>query len=90
MKASPYRARVHLFVCTNRRNPNDPLGGGCGDRGEAVFRALKGHTPGGVWVAQTSCLGLCPKSGCTVAIAPAMQYLVEVGVEDVPNILAAL
>jgi hypothetical protein len=85
MKVSPYRPRVHLFVCANRRDSSDPLGSGCGERGEAVFAELKKRTRSmvsSVWVSRTQCLGLCPKKGCTVAIAPAMQYVVEVESDD--------
>lgn len=89
MKLSPYKPRVHLFVCVNRRDQSDPLGGGCGDRGEEVFAALKARPVPGVWVARSRCLGLCPKRGCTVAITPAMQYLVDVEPTDVDAILSA-
>jgi (2Fe-2S) ferredoxin len=72
MRASPFEPKRHLFVCTNRRNPDSPLGGGCGERGAAVYAALKalvaerGETSS-VWVTQTGCLGVCPKVGATVA-----------------------
>lgn len=67
--------RVHLFVCANRRE-GSPLGPGCGDRGEAVYAAMKAEVAKrgrvvDVWVTKTSCLGICPKSGCTVARYPA-------------------
>ncbi|MGZ3453626.1 MAG: hypothetical protein ACXVEF_28740 [Polyangiales bacterium] len=89
MKPSPYRARVQIFVCANRRAPGDPLGDGCGDRGDAVFSALKVKPIAGLWVTRTHCLGLCPKRGCTVTIAPAMQSLIEVEPSDVDAILSA-
>jgi (2Fe-2S) ferredoxin len=90
MKVSPYRPRVQLLVCTNQRADSDPLGGGCGVRGESVFNALKARARGSdIWVARTSCLGLCPKTGCTVAIAPSMQYLIEVEDSDVDAVLSA-
>lgn len=90
MKLSPYRPRVQLLVCTNQRAESDPLGGGCGVRGESVFAELKARTRGSdIWVARASCLGLCPKSGCTVAIAPAMRYLIEVDDSDVDAVLSA-
>ena len=28
--------KLHLFVCANVRDASDPLGAGCGARGEAV------------------------------------------------------
>lgn len=90
MKATPYRPRAHVFVCANHRANDDPLGGGCGARGEAVFKALKARARGSdVWVAQTNCLGLCPKTGCTVAITPSMNYLIEVEESDVDAVLSA-
>ncbi len=95
MKASSYRPRVHLFVCANRRSDDDPLGGGCGARGDAVFDAFKAATRArglvsAVWVTKTHCLGLCPKIGCTVGIAPAMRYLVDVETSSVDEVLDAL
>jgi predicted metal-binding protein len=83
MNPARYRPRVHLFVCANARDPNDPLGGGCGPRGERVFRALKEAVRSkglvtSVWITRTACLGLCPKTGCAVTIAPSMEYLVDV------------
>lgn len=67
--------RVHLFVCANRRE-GSPLGPGCAERGDAVYAAMKEEVArrGGVvdvWVTKTHCLGICPKSGCTVARYPA-------------------
>lgn len=90
MKPSPYRARVHLYVCANQRPSEDPLGSGCGDRGEVVFHALKKATRGtDVWVTKTHCIGLCPKHGCSVMIAPAMQYFTDVEEKDVDAIVSA-
>ena len=48
---------------------------GCGDAGETVYDVLKQEvaTRGAfraVWVTKTHCLGICPKSGCTVAEYP--------------------
>jgi predicted metal-binding protein len=67
--------RVHLFVCANRRE-GSPLGAGCAERGEAVYAALKEEVArrgrvADVWVTKTHCLGICPKSGCTIARYPA-------------------
>lgn len=93
MKQSSYRARTHLFVCANHRAEGDPLGPGCGERGERVFAQLKAATRpllSTVWVTKAHCLGLCPKRGCTVAIAPAMHYLVEVEEGDVAQLVAAI
>lgn len=67
--------RLHLFVCANRRE-GSPLGPGCGDRGEAVYAALKREVSsrGAVattWITKTHCLGICPARGATVARYPA-------------------
>ena len=90
MKPSPYRPRTHVYVCANRRADDDPLGSGCGEQGERVFAQLKRLSPSTVWVSKTLCLGLCPKRGCTLAVAPAMQYLVEVEESDVGDLVSAL
>ena len=90
MIGAPYRARIHLYVCANQRNPDDPLGGGCGARGDTIFLALKARTRGSsTWVTKTHCLGLCPKRGCTVSVAPAMQYFVDVEEDDLDELLNA-
>ena len=57
--------RLHLFICANRRE-GFPLGPGCGDRGDAVYDALKREVAvrGAVattWITKTFCLGICPK-----------------------------
>jgi predicted metal-binding protein len=95
MKVASLKPRAHLFVCTHRRPDNDPLGGGCRERGEAVFSALKaeasstGHAAV-LWVAKSSCLGICPRAGCTVGIAPGPRYLVEVVADDAAAIVEAV
>lgn len=63
--------RLHLFVCANHRE-GSPLGPGCGERGEAVYAALKEAvvTRGAAattWITKTHCLGICPQRGATVA-----------------------
>jgi len=67
--------RLHLLVCVNERDPNDPLGGGCGSRGAAVYERLKEEVArrgeiASVWVSRTYCLGVCPPDGCTVMAYP--------------------
>lgn len=83
--------QLHLFVCANRRE-NSPLGPGCGDRGEEVYAALKAQNRevARVWITKTHCLGICPRSGCTVAQYPNVDppIVTEVTVEDVPALLA--
>lgn len=95
MKISGVRRRLQLFVCTNQRRDDDPLGGGCGARGEAVYRALKLAIDRraawkSVWIAQTSCLGVCPKSGCTITVAPTGALLDEAEPDDADAILDAM
>lgn len=88
--------RLHLFVCANRRE-GSPLGPGCAGAGDAVYDALKSavaRMPGGVqeiWVTKTHCLGICPRSGCTVARYPnaGRPILTEATPADVPALLAA-
>ena len=84
--------RLHLFVCANRRD-DSPLGPGCGERGDALYDALKAevaargeHTT--TWVTKTHCLGLCPKRGATVARYPSSEpILSDVEVADVRALL---
>lgn len=84
--------RLHLFVCANRRE-DSPLGPGCGERGDALYDALKAevaargeHTT--TWVTKTHCLGLCPKHGATVARYPGSEpILSDVEVTDVTALL---
>lgn len=82
---------AHVFVCGNRRE-GSPLGPGCGDAGERVFTLLKDVVLGGglarrVWITKTACLGLCPKSGTTVAVYPQGVIQTEVLPEDCPTIM---
>jgi predicted metal-binding protein len=72
MHPSPFLPRLHLFVCSNRRPAESPLGPGCGRAGDAVFDALKAEVAarrcfGEVWVTRTECIGLCPREGATMA-----------------------
>jgi hypothetical protein len=65
---------MHLFVCANRRE-GSPLGPGCGERGDALYDALKSEVAtrrkvAEIWVTKTHCLGICPKKGATVARYP--------------------
>jgi (2Fe-2S) ferredoxin len=71
--------RVHLFVCTNRRE-GSPLGPGCGAAGDELYAQLKEEVGrrgvvADVWVTRTHCLGVCPKEGATVARYPASAIL---------------
>jgi (2Fe-2S) ferredoxin len=87
MHPAPVTPKLHLFVCANRRAPGDPLGPGCGERGEAVFAAMKAEVAKrgayrAIWVTRTHCLGICPKQGCTVAVYPRQEVIAEVQAAD--------
>lgn len=96
MRESPYMPRrAQIFVCVNRRHANDPLGGGCSDRGEAVYEALRSELSArgeraAVWITRTHCLGICPKVGASVAISPGKMLFTEVSSEDVPELLSRI
>ena len=85
---------VHLFVCANRRPDDSPLGRGCGDDGKRVFDAMKADVARrgayrAVWVTKTSCLGVCPKSGATVAVYPRGALYSEVEESEAAGLLDA-
>ncbi len=85
------RPRVHLFVCANRRD-GSPLGPGCGERGDAVYDALKREVAArgrvaDVWVTRTHCLGVCPRDGATLARYPDAEILEGAHAEDAARIL---
>ncbi|MDB5219979.1 MAG: hypothetical protein JWO86_7906 [Myxococcaceae bacterium] len=92
MRVAP-SPRLHLFVCANRRE-GSPLGPGCGERGEALYDALKEAVAtrrafAAIWVTKTHCLGICPKRGATVARYPSPEpILADVEVGDVEALLA--
>lgn len=89
--------RLHLLVCTHRRE-GSPLGPGCGERGDAVYDALKREVAARgqiatTWITKTACLGVCPERGATVARwpaagAPSSPIVTEVVPSDVPQLLA--
>ena len=75
VRAASPTPKAHVLVCVNRRPEGAPLGPGCGDAGEGVYGALKALVArsgayASVWITQTSCLGVCPKVGATVALYP--------------------
>lgn len=85
--------RVHLFVCTNHRDPASPLGSGCAGAGDAVYDTLKAAIARqgevrSAWVTKTHCLGVCPKHGATVAAYPNRQIWAEVVPSDAPALLS--
>ncbi len=101
MKPSPVPLpAAQLFVCVNRRPPGDPLGEGCGARGDLVYDTAKravlaARGASKVWVTRTYCLGICPKQGATAqrlvqrAQTPAALFT-EVTPADVPALLKDL
>lgn len=85
--------KVHLFVCANRRE-GSPLGDGCGERGEALYAALKAEVAArglvtSVWVTKTHCLGICPKAGATCARygVPGAPIVSDVTTDDAKALL---
>jgi (2Fe-2S) ferredoxin len=95
VKVSSVRRRLQLFVCTNQRRDDDPLGGGCGARGEEVHAAFvraiaTRRAWSSVWLARASCLGVCPRVGCAVAVAPGGALIEEVVGSDAEAILDAM
>ncbi len=87
--------RLHLLVCANRREASSPLGNGCGERGDAVYDELKRGVAAraafaSIWVTKTHCLGVCPKTGATVAIYPTGRVLTDVDVADAETLLPLL
>ena len=83
--------RLHLFVCVNERDPNDPLGPGC--RGGETYAALKEEVArrgevASTWVTRTYCLGVCPREGCTVAVYPKGQIVRIRTIEDAVSLLS--
>lgn len=93
VQSARYRPTAgHVFVCVNRRSAGDPLGQGCGARGDAVYAALKQQVSrrglvSSVWVSRTYCLGVCPQHGCSVALSPSFALLSEVEPTDVPALV---
>jgi predicted metal-binding protein len=97
MRRAPLAPRTHLFVCQNRRPEGSSLGPGCGKAGDEVFSVLKREVAqarafADVWITQTSCLGVCPAHGATVAVYgadTAQQILTEVDPADAPALYRA-
>lgn len=70
---------------------------GCGERGDAVYDAMKAEVSKrgrvvDVWVTKTHCLGICPKAGATIARYPgfADAIVTEVTASDVPALFDAI
>lgn len=93
MERAPFEPEGQVFVCVNRRPPGDPLGEGCGPRGDAVYDAAKAEVGRlrlvrAVAVTRTYCLGQCPRRGTTAVLGPSGATFVEVEPEDVPALVA--
>lgn len=85
------RRLAHLLVCTNHRQ--DPRMACCGDRGEAVYGALRQWVTqrrllSRIWVTPTDCLGWCHADGATVVFYPDDIWYQGVTVEDCPELIA--
>jgi (2Fe-2S) ferredoxin len=83
----------HVLVCTTDRDSEYAC---CGDAGgEAVLEAVRTWLRdrdlywSSVYVAETSCLGLCSEDGTAVAIHPRSRFYSDVTPGDVPDLLAA-
>src|SRR5690242_13471536 len=85
------RFRHHVFICTNRRPPDDPRGS-CACRGsEEVRAAFKSELKrrglkGAVRANAAGCLDACAH-GPTVVVYPDGVWYGNVKVEDVPEIV---
>lgn len=82
--------RLHVFVCVNARDASDPLGPGCGARGDSVYARLKDEVArrgevADTWITRTLCLGVCPKEGCTVSAGG--RIVRDVLPDDAPTLL---
>jgi (2Fe-2S) ferredoxin len=85
---------AHLFVCANRRPPDDPLGPGCSAFGDRLYDALKAEVARrglirSVWVTKTHCLGICPKHGATTALYPSRAMWGGAEADDATTLLDA-
>lgn len=81
----------HVLVCTNDRESDYAS---CAEaHGQAVYEAVKtwlrerdvfwSH----VYVAETSCLGLCSRDGTAIAIHPRNRWYSDVRPVEVPDLL---
>ena len=81
----------HIFICTNRRDENNPKGS-CAQKGSDAIRerfkkelherGLKGRMRANA----AGCLDQC-EHGCTVVVYPEQVWYGQVTVEDVPEII---
>ena len=84
----------HFLVCTNRRTPDAGMpscGANCGTDIVEALRRARGENglTASVFIAETSCLGPCPKAGATVVVYPEAVWYVGVTLHDVAEIVAS-
>jgi (2Fe-2S) ferredoxin len=81
----------HVLVCTNGREAEHACCAGAD--GHEVYDAVKrwlrdrGAFWSRVYVAETSCLGLCSADGAAVAVHPRGRWYSDVTPDDVPTLL---
>lgn len=81
----------HVLVCTNDRASE--YASCSGAHGPAVYEAVTGWLRerdvfwSHVYVAETSCLGLCSAAGTAIAIHPRDRWFSDVRPGDVPDLL---
>ncbi len=85
------RFRYHVFVCENRRPPEDQRGSCAGRGGNAVRAALKAEIArrgldAEVRANAAGCLDACP-AGPAIVVYPEGIWYGGVRVEDVPEIV---
>ena len=89
------KRKHYLFVCVNRRAPDNPKGSCAGSGSEALHAALKEQIAQRnlhkteIRACTSSCLDLC-HMGPTIAVEPDGYFYGHVKVEDVPEIVDAL
>jgi (2Fe-2S) ferredoxin len=81
----------HIFICINRRDPDNPRGS-CAQKGseevreafkkEVALRGLKGRMRANA----SGCLDQC-ETGCTVVVYPEQAWYGHVTTADVPEIV---
>lgn len=85
----------YLFVCTNRRNDDNPRGSCAAKDSEAIQQALKemmaarGLNSLQARVCKSSCLDQC-SSGVTILVEPDHFFYGRVTLADLPEIVDAL
>lgn len=83
---------LHLFVCTNDRDPASGMPSCAPAGGEACFAAMKAQVARAglttsVWVTRAGCLGFCNDDGATVAVYPEGKLFVSVRPEEATPLL---